>query len=277
MGRRWHVGGAFPRPPCVATIRAMARDRLVARRKALGMTQQSLALRIPCERTTVARWEREECEVSAYHRGPLAEALGWTLTELDQALNGNSVPRPEHGWWSNYEALEQSAISIRTWEPMVVPGLLQTRAYAAALLGSDDLAARRLDRQRMVTRPDDPISLVSILDEATLHRPLGNPGVLAGQLDHLATVAQRANVTVHVLPQDAPAQAVALGCRCAFVILEFPWPGGLVHVEHRAGAETLDTFHEIEAHADTFDRLRELALPPAESIARMLAAKELDP
>jgi transcriptional regulator with XRE-family HTH domain len=255
----------------------VARDRLIARRKALSYTQQSLAHAISCERTTVARWERGECEVSAHHRGPLAEALKWSLTELDQALNGDSIPRPEHGWWSNYEALEQSAVSIHTWEPMLIPGLLQTKAYAVAVSGSDELATRRVERQRIVNRSNEPVALVAVLDESALRRHLGHPDVLADQLHHLASAAQRANITVHVLPLDASAQAVALGGKGAFVILEFPWPGGLVHVEHRAGAENLDSHYEIEAHSDAHARLRELALPPAESIDRIRsAAMELD-
>jgi transcriptional regulator with XRE-family HTH domain len=256
----------------------MARDRLIARRKALGFSQQSLAHEISCERTTVARWERAESDVSPHLRGPLAVALQWSLPELDHALNGANVPRPEHGWWSNYEALEQSAVSIRTWEPMVVPGLLQTREYAAGLLdGAHDLVSRRLDRQRIVTRTDSPVRLVALLEEGVLSRTLGAPTVLVTQMYHLVTMGQRPNVTIGVLPRDASAEAVALGGKGAFVILETPWPGGLVHVEHQGGARSLDAAHEIEAHAMAFDRLRELALAPAESAARILsAARELE-
>lgn len=254
----------------------MARDRLIARRKALGFTQASLAHEVQCERSTVARWERDEAGVSAHLRAPLAEALNWSLTELDAAMNGH-IPRPVDGWWSNYEALEQSAVTIRTWEPMLIPGLLQTRAYAAAL-SSDELAARRIDRQRIVTRPSGPVALTAVIDVSALRRRLGTPRVLAAQLEHLVEMAQRHNVTVHVLPEDPDAQAVALGSTGAFVILEFPWPGGLVHIEHRAGAESLDKHQEIEAHARAFDRLRDSALPPSESVARIRSAvQELTP
>lgn len=143
----------------------MARDQLVARRKALGFTQQSLAHAIPCERSTVARWEHDKSEVSPFYREPLARELKLTLQELDALLNGNgALPRPEHGWWSNYETLEQSATSVRTWEPMLVPGLLQTREYATALLGDNDRVIRRMDRQRMLTRPGKPVEMSAIID-----------------------------------------------------------------------------------------------------------------
>jgi transcriptional regulator with XRE-family HTH domain len=252
----------------------MARDRFVARRKALGFTQQSLALAIPCERSTVARWERDESAVSPYHREPLARELRLTLHDLDALLNGNTAPHPEHGWWSNYETMEQSSTSVRTWEPMLVPGLLQTRSYAAALLHNDDLVTRRMDRQRMVTRPGKPVELVAVLDESALHRPFGDPGMLAGQLRHLATMAERPNVTLHVLPLDTPTEPAYWG---ALVILGFPWSGGLIYLEHQGGATYLDSVHDIEAHATVFERLRDLALDPTASVALITSrAKELD-
>lgn len=256
----------------------VARDLLIARRKALGFTQQSLAYRISCERTTVARWEHGQCEVSAHHRGPLAEALQWTMTQLDEAINGDgNLPRADQGWWSNYVTLEQSATSVRSWEPMLVPGLLQTEQYAAALLRSEDLVRRRLDRQGMVTRPGNPVELVAVIDESVLHRPIGGPDVLAAQLRHVAAMAERPNVTVQVLPLDGPTQSIALGAMGPMIILDFPWPGGLVYREHRGGATYLDSAHDLETQARAFDQLRELALPPDDSARLMTTrAKELE-
>lgn len=257
--------------------RDVAREQLIARRKALGFTQLSLAHDIPCERSTVARWEHGESEVSAYHREPLARLLQWTLTELDEALNGNSaLPRAGQGWWSNYVTLEQSATSVRTWEPMVVPGLLQTRGYAAALLDNDDLVSRRLDRQQMVTRLGNPVELVAVIDESVLHRPIGGADVLASQLRLLATMAERPNVTVQVLPLHGSHRAAALVGWGSLVILGFPWPGGLVYLQHGGGATYLDSPHDLETHVATFDRLRELALSPVESVELITnRAKEL--
>ncbi|HEY8527123.1 MAG TPA: helix-turn-helix transcriptional regulator [Acidimicrobiales bacterium] len=253
----------------------MARDRLIARRRALGYTQQSLAYRLRCERSTVARWEAGRSEVSAHHRGPLAEALQWSLTELDAALNGSSdLPRADQGWWSNFVTLEQAATSVRLWEPILVPGLLQTKAYAAALIGNEDGVQRRLDRQRMVTRPGNPVDLEAIIDESVLHRPIGGPEVLAHQLRHLATMAERPNVTIQVMPFTAPAQPANWG---AFLILGFDWPGGLVYLEHTGGSHSLDSRHDVEAHAGTFDQIRALALSPRESVGLILSrAMELE-
>jgi transcriptional regulator with XRE-family HTH domain len=254
------------------------REALIARRKALGFTQQSLAHAIGCERSTVARWEHGRGDVAPHHREPLARELRLTLIDLDKLLNGSSPPHPEDGWFSNFETLEQSSVLVRTWEPMVVPGLLQTRAYAAALLDSDDLVTRRIDRQRMITRPNDPVKLVAVLDESALHRPIGGPGVLVGQLRHLATVVDRPNVAVHILPFDASERAIALGGLGALVILSFPWPGGLVYLEHRGGATYLDSRHDLDTNTAAFDRLRDLALSSEESIRLIdTRARELQP
>jgi len=257
----------------MSTIATMVRDRLIARRKAEGFTQQTLALQVGCAHTTVARWERGEVEVSAHHRQPLASALRWTLTELDDAINGNSsLPAASGGWWSNFVTLEQSATVVRCWEPMLVPGLLQAEDYAAALLDDHDLVVRRMDRQRMLTRPGNPVELVAVIDESVLHRPIGGRDVLAGQFHHLVRMAERPNIVVQVLPFDAPAQPAYWA---SLVILTFPWSGGLVYLEHRDGATYLDSMHDIEAHHAVFDRLRELALPPDESANLMKSvAKE---
>jgi transcriptional regulator with XRE-family HTH domain len=256
----------------------MARDLLIARRKALGYTQQSLAYRIACERTTVARWERGQCEVSAHHREPLAQALQWSLTQLDEAVNANGqLPLADQGWWSNYVTLEQSATSVRSWEPMLVPGLLQTRAYAAALLNTDDLVQRRLDRQRMLTRPGNPVELAAIIDESVLCRPVGGHDVLANQVRHLAAIAERPNVTIQILPLRGPTQSAALGAMGAIIILGFPWSGGLVYLEHRGGATYLDSPHDLDTHRTAFDQLQDLALPPGGSRRLLTArAEELD-
>lgn len=257
------------------TIGRVMREALIARRRALGYTQQSLAHEVGAAQTTVARWERGETDVSAHHREPLASALQWSMTELDTALNGNSsLPVASGGWWSNYVTLEQSATSVRSYEPVLVPGLLQTRDYAAALLGDNDLVIRRMDRQRMLTRPTNPADLVAIIDESVLLRPIGGSKVLADQLQHLATMTERSNISVQVLPLDAQAQPVYWG---SLVIVRFPWSGGLVYLEHQEGAHYLDSLHDIEAHTRVFDQLRELAFSPPESLDRIQrAARELE-
>lgn len=264
----------------------MMRERLIARRKALGFSQIGLAHAIGCDRNTVSRWERGLNDVAPHHREPLGNALELTAIDLEALLNGDGIesngantPNLLMGWWTNYETIEQSAVSVRTWEPMVIPGLLQIESYAAALLdgtpNASDLVARRLERQAMLTRSVDPVELVAIVDESVLHRPIGGFAVLADQLAHLVAMASRRNVTIQVLPADAPDRALLLGGNGTFVILGVPWPGGLVHLEHVNGARSLDAQHELEDHIRAFDELRNFALSPTESVD--LIRREMQP
>lgn len=248
------------------------RTKLIKMRRARMLTQEAVAELIRRDRVTISRWERREQTPGINACRALAEVYDVSFEELWAAVDGDgerSRPSFRDGWWSNYETYEQSARVIRTWESMVIPGLLQTEAYACALLEDDDLVARRLARQSIVTREDDPAKLLAIIDESALHRPVGGAEVLAGQLRHLLTVAERANVALHVLPLDAAATAVADGSRGAFVVLEPSWPGGLVHLEHTGGARSLEHEYEIEAHLDTFEQLRSAALSREDSLERI--------
>jgi transcriptional regulator with XRE-family HTH domain len=240
------------------------RHRLIALREARGFTQASLAAEVGVERTTIGRWEAGGV-VRPQYREPLATALDISLAELDGLLNGSATASPAtgHGWWSNYETLEQAATSVVSWQPMLVPGLMQTRAYATALARIDDLVARRMSRQDIITRQRDPVSLTVVIDESVLHRPIGGADVLAGQLRHLLALNERTNVTTHVLPFTAQSQPAAWG---SVVVLGFPWQGGLVYLEHSKGAAYLDSPYDVDNHHKVFENLRELALTADESL-----------
>jgi transcriptional regulator with XRE-family HTH domain len=247
------------------------RTALIRRRKALGFSQISLSQVVECNRTTVQSWELGKSHVTPEYRPRLATALQLSLPELDALLNGEDDPANlSQGWWSNYETLEQSANTVRTWQPILVPGLLQTREYASAILqGRDALLARRMQRQGLVAR----VQLSAVIDESALHRPFGGRLVLAGQLRHLVEMNRRGNVTVQVLPLVSPSHPGDWG---AFTILEFAWPGGLVYLQHEDGSHSLDASHDVRNHVTLFERLQSLALSPAESDKLMVdRSKEL--
>src|SRR5437870_9108184 len=121
------------------------------------------------------------------------------------------------GWWQLYGAvlttgyvgLEAAADAIHAYEALVVPGLLQTEDYARATIRAarhdideSEVEKRvriRIARQSLLTQ-DDPLDLWVILDEAVLHRPVGGPGVMRRQLDHLVMVSDLPNVAMQVLP-----------------------------------------------------------------------------
>src|SRR6266550_3021310 len=176
-------------------------------------------------------------QATGMSREEVARQLEWSTSTLFRIETGRSRPQP--GRWHSfrdvlpnpyevYIGLEAGAASIRNFEPVVVPGLLQTADYAREIfrngpieLDSNDverLIEVRLARQEILTRDDRP-RLWAAIDEAVVHRVIGGVGVMRGQLRHLAESAQQGKTTIQVVPYRAGARAGAIG---AFVILDFP-------------------------------------------------------
>ena len=194
----------------------------------------------------------------------------------------------EQGWLQPYRdalpeaylrfiQIEEGVESIRTFEPQLVPGLLQTPAYARAIIRAglldateDDVELRvrvRTSRQARLSGPG-ALTLLAIVDEAVLHRPNGGPHVMAEQLRHLLAVAEKPNVRVQVIPFAVGAHAGMTG---SFSIMNYPHASDppLVHLEGMVGDTFLETSAEVEQYRLLFDRLRAVALRPVAS-ARLI-------
>ena len=183
----------------------------------------------------------------------------------------------QKGWWDGFSAnvagslidwiwLESRTTEIKSFEALVIPGLLQTRAYAEALIrawddtATDDEVARyvevRMQRQRRLEEPD-PVRFSTVIDEGALRRVVGGPEVMRAQLAHLRTVAGWSNIEVMILPASAGAHPSPNGAFDVFRMRR-PYPPtgcistavGTVVVE---GAKA-DSLHQ------RYDRLRRTAL-----------------
>lgn len=259
------------------------RHQLAARRRAAGHSQESLAQVLDVRAQSVARWERGLSTPLARHRRPLAKVLELSLAELEQLLDGtDQAPAAWSGqhlvppWLDHYSSLEQAAAKLETFEPISVPGLLQTEDYATAVMCASHLpvsmvAVRarvqaRLARQAVLRREPDPLELSCIIDESVLHRVTGSPGVMAAQLDHLEYWAGRPTVDLRVVP----ASSSALHCAAFGSFRLFTSPGGrrpfIACTEDLTGFNYLDRPDAIEAHTQLFDHLTEVALSPPESV-----------
>ncbi|MGI5215068.1 DUF5753 domain-containing protein [Plantactinospora sp. CA-290183] len=192
-------------------------------------------------------------------------------------------------WWSQYRdavppayysyiGLEAESSELYFYQSVGMPGLLQTEAYARAVLRTviptlDDPAeaqasvALRLRRQREVLDRAEPPSIAVVLDEAALHRQTGGPAVIREQLLHLVDLAESGRITVQVLPFTS-AVYTPLG---QFVIVRFA--GGedadVVYLESTGLEDVLDHPEAVTAHLRTFNGLREAALSPADSLRRI--------
>ncbi|MGW4800910.1 helix-turn-helix domain-containing protein [Nonomuraea sp. NPDC004297] len=136
-------------------------------------------------------------------------ALGSGLRELWASLSRHRDTAPT--WFAPWLQEEEQAQSLRTWQPLVIPGLLQTADYARALLEGesghdteriDALVAARLARQQILTRTNPPRYLV-VLDEGVLNRPVGGPAVMREQLERLLESARVPHITLQVCPLGA--------------------------------------------------------------------------
>ncbi|MEU7926884.1 helix-turn-helix transcriptional regulator [Micromonospora sp. NPDC049801] len=173
-------------------------------------------------------------------------------------------------WFQSYLGLEAAAALIRSYEVQFVPGLLQTREYARAvvLLGHggagvaeiDRRVDLRMQRQQLLLR-DKPPLLWAVVDEAALRRPIGGPEVMRGQLTALIEATKSPTVRLQVIPFAAGGHAAAGG---AFTILRFgdqELPD-IVYIEQLTSALYLDKRDDLDYYAVAMERLCVEAEPP---------------
>jgi hypothetical protein len=195
-------------------------------------------------------------------RGGLRRLWG----NLRKGLRHRAVP----GWFQPWAHIEADAAILRTYQPLLVPGLLQTEDYARAILAAapggkrddlDDQVAARIDRQAILERVGPP-QLWSVLDEGVLHRCIGGPKIMHDQLEHLADLAENPQTTIQVIPASAGAHGGLLG---GFVIADVDSSPGMVYLETAPEGQIADS-PAIVAHVTfRFDSLRSEALPRAAS------------
>jgi hypothetical protein len=190
----------------------------------------------------------------------------------------------ERGWWHSFFGmlpkpyltfigLEAEADWVRTYEPQLMPGLLQTEAYARALRHreplrrdpeeTDSFVAARMARQRHLTR-DEPLNLWALLDEAVIRRTVGGNDIMGDQLRHILEAGMLSNVTIQVIPFAAGAHPAMEG---SFTILEFPDPADpqLVYLENLTSSLYLEQEKEIAWYRLVFEHAQATALSPEDS------------
>jgi hypothetical protein len=195
------------------------------------------------------------------------------LTELYDILSEHLKSRAYPGWFAGWPDKESQARRLRSFEPMVVPGLLQTEAYARAILSTrvgatveelDDAVTARLERQRILDR-EHPPELWVILDEMVLRRPIGGPEIMREQLARLAQAARRPHIVIQVIPLAAGAHEGMRGG--AFVIAEFADAAAVGYQDAASSGQIIEDADEVHSLAVTWDTLRLDALPRAASLS----------
>jgi transcriptional regulator with XRE-family HTH domain len=248
------------------------------------MSREEVARQLEWSTSTLFRIETGRSRPQPGNVRALLELYGVTGAERDGLIQLAREAR-QPGWWHSfrdvlpnpyevYIGLEAGAASIRNFEPLLVPGLLQTEAYARELsrngpleLDRDEVERRvevRMARQRILARDDRP-RLWAVIDEAVIHRQVGGPAVMREQLQHLIAIADQGKTTIQVVPYRAGAHAGTAG---PFVILEFgePTDPAMVYIETLAGDIYIEDALDVNRYTLAFERLLAAALHPDESV-----------
>jgi len=236
-------------------------------RTAAGLSQDQLGQRLGYSGAQVGKVETGERAPSPdFAEGcdqafPDAGGLFGRLHQLARRWDGGYP-----SWFAEWVDSERRATSLRWWEPLVIPGLLQTADYARAILAADpettddqldELVAARLERQAILDKPVPP-TLWVLLDEAVLHRLIGSRKIMYDQLLALADASCRSSITVQLVPAEIGAHAGLLG---AFIVAGFDNAPGTVYMESPDQGQTTELPSVVRRLSLTFDTLRADALP----------------
>ncbi|MGI8446472.1 MAG: helix-turn-helix domain-containing protein [Streptosporangiaceae bacterium] len=184
-------------------------------------------------------------------------------------------------WFREWPSIEREALSLRTWELVLIPGLLQTPDYARAILRGalpdatdEDIEQQvdaRIGRQQILARQDPPM-LWAIMDEAALRRPVGCAQTMRVQVAHLLEAAQKPKIKVLTVPASTGAHVGVLG---PFVIAEFRDTADIAYLDTAAGGQIADHPEIVKACDQVFDTLRAEALPPRASLELIAEVRDI--
>ncbi|MGW7364332.1 helix-turn-helix domain-containing protein [Streptomyces sp. NPDC054841] len=190
----------------------------------------------------------------------------------------NKSKYPDH--FAEAAEAEAVATAIKEYAPLLIPGLLQTEAYARAVFRAhqptapeeaiDDLVEARLERTHLLDDPTEPM-LWAVLDEAVLRREVGGKAVMAEALGHVAAMVRRRRVIVQVLPFSAGAHALLNG---ALKLMGFTDAPPLAYLEVLRMGQLEDDPATVTRYELTYDLVVASALSPEESLARIESVAE---
>jgi transcriptional regulator with XRE-family HTH domain len=262
-------------------LRILLGSQLRRLREARGLTREDAGYEIRGSGSKISRMELGRVSFKERDIKDLLTLYGVTDDQERDVLVDLARQANNPGWWHRYGdvlppwfqaylGLEAAASLIRTYEIQFVPGLLQTRDYARAVIrlgheGSSDADIERrvelrLERQQVLDKPNPP-QVWAVLDEAVLRRPIGGPDIMRAQLDALIEMSKRTHVRLQIMPFRTGGHAAAGG---PFSILRFPEPElpDVVYVEQLTSAFYFDKRDDVDHYAIAMERVCVDAEPP---------------
>ncbi|WP_336320938.1 helix-turn-helix transcriptional regulator [Streptomyces lavendofoliae] len=246
-------------------------------RELKGMTAEEVAERLLVSQSKISRLENGRRSISQRDVRDLCGVYEVEDHRIVDSLMQMAKDSRQQGWWhafgdipySVYIGLETDAASLRVYEPQVVPGLLQTRQYAEALItgalpesSSADIEKRvnvRARRQERIRDAETPLRLWAVIDESALRRVVGDRQLMIEQLEHLVEQSHLPHVTVQVLPFDMGAHP---GISGHYAILEFPdaSDSSVVYIEGVTSDLYLEKANDVQRYSVMYEHLRAQAL-----------------
>jgi transcriptional regulator with XRE-family HTH domain len=196
--------------------------------------------------------------------------LGGLFTRLLELARRWDGPHPQ--WFRDWVQAEREATSLRTWQPLLVPGLLQTADYARALFQAwrsadneddqDQQVGARMERQ-LILEPPKPTTMWVVVDEGVLRRRIGSEKIMREQLGHLEDMFVRPKITIQVVPAEVGAHVGLLG---SFTIASFDDRPDMVYMDTPDQGQITEKRAMVARISEAFDLLRAEALPRAASL-----------
>lgn len=240
-------------------------------REAANMSQSAFGALVPCDVSTVSRVEGGELSPSDAFLSATLEtfpelALLVRFYRASAKWSAGSGPIP--AWFEDWLRAEALAVSLRYWQPIIVPAIAQTADYARSLLSHgiqpdksdaaiDALVAARLARRAIFDRPEPP-DVVMVLDESVLRRLVGSAQIMYEQLAELAELSERPYLAVHMVPASSADVYAGLGGA-----LNIASGDGTPDVLHMDAIEGMTTERRalVRKAEIAFERVRGDALP----------------
>ncbi|MEV8228226.1 helix-turn-helix transcriptional regulator [Streptomyces sp. NPDC079167] len=284
----------MPNAPLVPTVR---RRRLGATLRKLrhdaGLTLDEAATAMGWKGPKMSKIENAAQGVRPNDLLGLLDVYGVADSEARTALEGLAKDAGKRGWWQTYSvvvspsyadfiSLETDAEKICSWTPLLIPGLLQTAAYARETISGitttrspEEVAALaevRMARQSVLTRPGASLELWAIIHESALHqRFAARPATMREQLRRLLDASEMPNVTVQLMPLTSTAHPGLLG---GFSLASFARPlPEVVVLENLSGAAYVEG-EDAAPYARAFQHVQATALSVEDSLVRITEMEE---
>ncbi|MDA0566038.1 helix-turn-helix domain-containing protein [Streptomonospora sp. S1-112] len=242
-----------------------------------GLSQQQLGREISVSHAMISAMERGARGARREHVERIDQVLstGGTLVRaLERLSEHNGFPT----WFRGVVSLEQQATEIKSFQPLLVHGLLQTEDYARTILRDgrpmdtdaeiEELVQARMARQSILASDHAPLLLL-VLDETAIQRPVGGPRIMRAQLDHLLEASESSRVTLQIVPLATENNP---GLSGPFTLL-YVQGADILYMETPLSGAPVEALEEVSQYARLLGDIRGVALPPRESRKLIEAAR----